>query len=152
MDIAGRSGRTTREVWGEHDATAYLGITVPDFPNLFIMTGPNTGLGHGGSFITILEYQIRYVMDLISTMVDQGLGAIEVRRQVHDEYVRAVDAAHARMVWTHPAMNNWYRNDDGRVVAVLPWRIVEYWEMTRAANLDDYVVEPARAQGIAFAR
>jgi 4-hydroxyacetophenone monooxygenase len=152
MDVTGRSGRTTREVWGEHDATAYLGITVPDFPNLFIMTGPNTGLGHGGSFITILEYQIRYVMDLISTMVEQGLGTVEVRRDVHDEYVRAVDAAHARMVWTHPAMNNWYRNDDGRVVAVLPWRIVEYWEMTRAANLDDYVVEPVRTQGLAFSR
>ncbi len=152
MDVTGRSGRTTREVWGEHDATAYLGITVPDFPNLFIMTGPNTGLGHGGSFITILEYQIRYVMDLISTMIEQELGTVEVRRDVHDEYVRAVDAAHARMVWTHPAMNNWYRNDDGRVVAVLPWRIVEYWEMTRAVNLDDYVTEPARAQGLAFSR
>jgi 4-hydroxyacetophenone monooxygenase len=159
MDVTGRSGRTTREVWGEHDATAYLGITVPDFPNLFIMTGPNTALGHGGSFITILEYQIRYVMDLISSMVEQGLGTVEVRREVHDEYTRAVDAAHARMVWTHPAMNNWYRNDDGRVVAVLPWRIVEYWEMTRTANLDDYVSEPARAgdpavhlDGVASAR
>jgi 4-hydroxyacetophenone monooxygenase len=99
------------------------------------------------------------VMDLISSMVEQGLGTVEVRREVHDEYTRAVDAAHARMVWTHPAMNNWYRNDDGRVVAVLPWRIVEYWEMTRTANLDDYVSEPARAgdpavhlDGVASAR
>jgi 4-hydroxyacetophenone monooxygenase len=143
MDITGRSGRTTREVWGEHDATAYLGITVPDFPNLFVLTGPNTALGHGGSFITILEYQVRYVMDLISTMIEQGLGTVEVRREVHDAYNRAVDAAHARMVWTHPAMNNWYRNDEGRVVAVLPWRIVEYWEMTRKADLADYETEPA---------
>ncbi|HEV7212493.1 MAG TPA: NAD(P)/FAD-dependent oxidoreductase [Blastococcus sp.] len=143
MDITGRSGRTTREAWGEHDATAYLGITVPDFPNLFILTGPNTALGHGGSFITILEYQVRYVMDLISTMLDRGLGAVEVRRDVHDDYNRAVDAAHGRMVWTHPAMNNWYRNDEGRVVAVLPWRIVEYWEMTRTADLSDYQTEPA---------
>jgi 4-hydroxyacetophenone monooxygenase len=60
------------------------------------------------SFITILEYQIRYVMDLISTMVEQGLGTVEVRGDVHDEYNRAVDEAHARMVWTHPAMDNWY--------------------------------------------
>jgi 4-hydroxyacetophenone monooxygenase len=144
MDITGRSGRTTREAWGDHDATAYLGITVPDFPNLFVLTGPNTALGHGGSFITILEYQVRYVMDLLSTMVEQGLGTAEIRRDVHDDYNRAVDAAHARMVWTHPAMNNWYRNDEGRVVAVLPWRIVEYWEMTRTADLADYETEPAR--------
>ena len=145
MDISGRSGRTTRETWGDHDATAYLGITVPDFPNLFVLTGPNTALGHGGSFITILEYQVRYVMDLLSTMVERGLGTVEVRRSVHDAYNRAVDAAHGRMVWTHPAMNNWYRNAEGRVVAVLPWRIVEYWEMTREADLADYETEPAVA-------
>ncbi len=144
MDVTGRSGCTTREVWGEHDATAYLGITVPDFPNLFILTGPNTGLGHGGSFITIIEYQVRYVMDMLSTMVEQGIGAVEVKRSAHDEYNRAVDAAHARMVWTHPAMENWYRNADGRVVAVLPWRIVDYWRMIRAAALADYLTEPAR--------
>ncbi|PRY51313.1 4-hydroxyacetophenone monooxygenase [Geodermatophilus tzadiensis] len=145
MEITGRSGRTTREVWGEHDATAYLGITVPDFPNLFVLTGPNTALGHGGSFITILECQVRYVMDVLSTMVEQDLGAVEVRQEVHDAYNRAVDEAHGRMVWTHPGMTNWYRNADGRVVAVLPWRIVEYWRMTHEADLFDYRTEPAVA-------
>jgi 4-hydroxyacetophenone monooxygenase len=94
-------------VWGEHDATAHLGITVPDFPNLFLMTGPNTGLGHGGSVHHVLEYQIRYVMDLIGATVERGIGAVEVRREVHDDYIRAVDAAHAGMVWTRPAMDNW---------------------------------------------
>jgi len=108
------------------------------------VTGPNTGLGHGGSFITIIEYQVRYVMDMLSTMLERDLGAVEVKRSAHDEYNRAVDAAHARMVWTHPAMENWYRNADGRVVAVLPWRIVDYWRMTRAADLADYLTEPAR--------
>lgn len=143
MDIIGRSGLSTREVWGEHDARAYLGITVPDFPNMFIMTGPNTALGHGGSFITILECQIRYIMDAIASMVDRGIGALECRADVSVEYNTAVDEAHARMVWTHPAMDNWYRNKDGRVVAVLPWRIVDYWRMTHEVNLVDFITEPA---------
>lgn len=142
MDVRGRSGRSTVETWGEHDAYAYLGITVPDFPNLFILTGPNTALGHGGSFISILECQVRYITDLIRIMAEEKLGAIEVRHDVTMAYNRAVDEAHARMVWTHPAMNNWYRNADGRVVAVLPWRIIDYWTRTRSADPDDYIREP----------
>ncbi|WP_124710314.1 flavin-containing monooxygenase [Gordonia insulae] len=144
MDVRGRSGRSTVEAWGEHDAYAYLGITAPDFPNLFILTGPNTALGHGGSFITILERQVHYVADAISLMSKENLGALEVRADVTAEYNRAVDEAHARMVWTHPAMTNWYRNDDGRVVAVLPWRIIDYWTMTRSVDAADFVSEPTR--------
>lgn len=143
MEVVGRSGRSTREVWGDHDARAYLGMTVPDFPNLFVMTGPNTALGHGGSFITILECQVRYIMDAVATMAEHHLGALEVREDVNDRYNDAVDEAHARMVWTHPAMDNWYRNDAGRVVAVLPWRIIDYWTMTRRIDLADFRTEPA---------
>jgi 4-hydroxyacetophenone monooxygenase len=144
MQVTGRSGRTTTQVWGEHDAWAYLGITVPDFPNMFIMTGPNTGLGHGGSFITILECQVRYIMAAIEAMAREGVGALECRAEVYEDYNRRVDEAHARMVWTHPAMDNWYRNADGRVVSVLPWRIIDYWTLTRDLDLDDYHVEPRR--------
>lgn len=150
MDIIGNRAMTTREIWGDHDARAYLGITVPSFPNMFIMTGPNTALGHGGSFITILECQIRYIMDAIAHMVDDGISSLECRDDVNTEYNNAVDEAHARMVWTHPAMDNWYRNKDGRVVAVLPWRIVDYWRMTHEINLDDFITEksqPLQLQG-----
>ncbi|MDF3281594.1 NAD(P)/FAD-dependent oxidoreductase [Gordonia sp. N1V] len=142
MEVRGRSGRSTVQVWGENDAHAYLGITAPDFPNLFILTGPNTALGHGGSFISILECQVRYVRSAIDLMLRNKIGALEVRSDVTDEYNRAVDAAHAQMVWTHPAMTNWYRNSDGRVVAVLPWRIIDYWKMTRAIDEDDFCAEP----------
>lgn len=144
MDIRGRSGRTTREVWGDHDARAYLGVTIPDFPNLYVMTGPNTALGHGGSFITMLECQIRYIMAALTAMDREDLAVLECRAEVCEDYNRRVDEAHARMVWTHPAMDNWYRNAEGRVVAVIPWRIIDYWTMTRDIDLDDYLVEPAR--------
>ncbi len=144
MEVIGRTGRSTREVWGDHDARAYLGITVPDFPNLFVMTGPHTAIGHGGSFITILECQIRYIIDAVAQMRAHGWGELECRAEVNDRYNDAVDEAHARMVWTHPAMDNWYRNDAGRVVAVLPWRIVDYWRMTRALDTGDYHTAPVR--------
>jgi len=48
------------------------------------------------------------------------------------------------MIWTHPGMQNWYRNAAGRVVCTLPWRIVDYWGMTRHVDWHDFSVEPAR--------
>lgn len=144
IDVRGRSGRSIREAWGEEDAHAYLGVTVPDYPNLFITCGPGTVLGHGGSYITIAECQVRYILDVLATMAERDLGAVEVKADVEQDYVRRHDAAHARMIWTHEGMDNWYRNDAGRVVSTLPWRIVDYWQMTRSADLDDFVVEPRR--------
>jgi 4-hydroxyacetophenone monooxygenase len=62
MQIQGRDGRTLRDVWGDDDPRAYLGITVPDFPNLFMLYGPSTNLAHGSSAIYHTEYQVRYIM------------------------------------------------------------------------------------------
>ncbi|MDV7991918.1 NAD(P)/FAD-dependent oxidoreductase [Rhodococcus sp. IEGM 1374] len=142
IDVRGRSGESIRDIWGPEDAHAYLGITVPDFPNLFITCGPGTVLGHGGSYITIAECQVRYIVDVLIDMVDKRIGAIECKADVEAEYVRKHDEAHAKMIWSHGGMDNWYRNDAGRVVSTLPWRIVDYWEMTRRADLDDFVTEP----------
>ncbi|MGN7132467.1 flavin-containing monooxygenase [Rhodococcoides corynebacterioides] len=144
IDVRGRTGRSIREAWGEEDAHAYLGVTVPDYPNLFITCGPGTVLGHGGSYITIAECQVRYILDVLATMAERDLGAVEVKADVEQDYVQRHDDAHARMIWTHEGMDNWYRNDAGRVVSTLPWRIVDYWQMTRSADLDDFVVEPRR--------
>ena len=144
IDVRGRSGESIRDIWGPEDAHAYLGITVPDFPNFFITCGPGTVLGHGGSYITIAECQVRYIVDVLIDMVDKRIGAIECKPDVEAEYVRKHDEAHAKMIWSHGGMDNWYRNDAGRVVSTLPWRIVDYWEMTRRADLDDFVLEPRR--------
>jgi 4-hydroxyacetophenone monooxygenase len=143
LDIRGRGGVSVRDVWGDDDAYAYLGITTPGFPNLFLMYGPNTNLGHGGSYIHIAECQVRYITDLVRTMVDQGLGAVECREDVCAEYNRRVDEAHERMIWSHRGMDTWYRNAKGRVVTNSPWRVVDYWRLTHSADLSDFVVEPA---------
>jgi 4-hydroxyacetophenone monooxygenase len=142
--IRGRDGRTLREVWGADDATAYLGITTPDFPNLFFMYGPNTNSGSGGSYIFIAECEITYIVDLLVKMLDAGIAVVEPRQDVHDEYNERVDQAHSRMVWTHPGMRTYYRNARGRVVTNSPWRFIDYWQMTRQADLGDFVTEPAR--------
>jgi 4-hydroxyacetophenone monooxygenase len=143
MDIRGRSGRSLREVWDDDDPRAFLGITVPDFPNLFMIYGPNTQGGHGGSLIGTAEAQVHYVLDLLARMFEQGIGALECRPEVYHAYSQRVDEAHEKMVWTHPGMDTYYRNSRGRVVVNTPFRVLDYWNMTRAANLEDYVAEPA---------
>lgn len=145
IDVRGRSGRAVRDLFDDDDASAYLGITVPDLPNLFLLSGPHTVLGHGGSYLSIAESQVGYVVDLLCHLVERGLGAVEVRREVHDAYNARVDTAHRNMVWSHPGMTSWYRNSKGRVVANLPWRIVDYWQMTRHADLADFTTQARRA-------
>ena len=138
MQVTGRGGITIQQVWGDNNPKAYLGITVPDFPNLFVLTGPNTGLAHGGSLIFVSECQVRYVTGLLREMIEGGLHALEVQQPAHDDYNARVDAEHAELVWTHPGMRNWYRNDSGRVFSPMPWRLVDYWQMTRLPDLAHY--------------
>ncbi|MDI2030404.1 NAD(P)-binding domain-containing protein [Saccharopolyspora sp. TS4A08] len=141
IDVRGRSGLSLAEVWGPENARAHLGITVPGFPNLFLTCGPGTALGHGGSFITIAECQVRYIVDVLTAMAERNLRSAEVRPEVEAAYTQDHDEAHSRMLWTHPGMTNWYRNAAGRVVSTMPWRIVDYWRMTRRADLDEFLVE-----------
>ena len=132
-----------QQVWGDNNPKAYLGITVPDYPNLFVLTGPNTGLAHGGSLIFVSECQVRYVTGLLREMLERKLAAVEVKPPVHDAYNARVDAEHADLVWTHPGMQNWYRNDSGRVFSPMPWRLVDYWRMTLQPDLAEFELSPA---------
>ncbi|WP_354697705.1 4-hydroxyacetophenone monooxygenase [Paraconexibacter sp. AEG42_29] len=145
IDVRGRGGVAVRDAWNDDDARAHLGITVPDYPNLFLLLGPNTGLGHGGSAIFHIEAQVNYVVQCLAFMAERGVGAIEPRREPFDAYNARVDAAHERMVFAHPGMRNWYKNRAGRVVALSPWRLVDYWAMTRTPDFGDFTLEPARA-------
>ncbi|MGE7416051.1 NAD(P)-binding domain-containing protein [Methylobacterium tarhaniae] len=138
MDIRGRGGRSIRDVWGDDDPRAYLGITVPGFPNMFVMYGPNTNLGHGGSAMFLAECQVRYTLSCLTAMIAQGWAEMECRTDVHDAYNRQVDDELSTLVWTHPSVNSWYKNAKGRITTNQPWRLVDYWRMTKDVDFSDY--------------
>ena len=140
LNVTGREGRKLTDVWADDNPSAHLGITVPGFPNLFTMQGPNSGLGHGGSAIFQAECQARYIAGCLVGMIEDGIDAIDVQQDVHDEYVRRVDAEHEGMIWTHPGMSTYYRNAKGRVVSVMPWRLVDYWSMTHEPDFTEFQV------------
>jgi 4-hydroxyacetophenone monooxygenase len=137
--VVGRDGKVLSEVWDTDNAAAFLGATVPGFPNFFILLGPNVGSGHGGSMIRSIENQTHYVLDAIRTMASSGARSVEVREETYENYKQAVDDAHERMVWTHQGARNWYRNSRGRIIAITPWRHDEFWRMTRKADPEDYI-------------
>lgn len=143
LNVTGLGGVSLREVWGDDNATAHLGISVPGFPNLFITQGPSTGLGHGGSAICQAESQARYISAMVVKMIERGIAAVEVRPDVHDAFVAEVDKRHEQMIWTHPGMSTYYRNRHGRVVSVTPFSLVEYWSMTHDPRLEEYRVVTA---------
>jgi 4-hydroxyacetophenone monooxygenase len=145
MEIHGRSGRTLRDIWGEDDARAYLGISIPDFPNFFCLLGPNTFAGHGGSGVLSIELELRYVMELLAKMLANDIASVECRQDVHDAYNARLDEALSHTIWAHPGMTTYYRNSKGRIVVPMPWTNVEYWHMTRDPDLDDYIVERRKA-------
>ncbi len=139
MDIVGRGGAVLAERWGD-EPTAHLGITVPDFPNLFCLYGPATNLAHGGSIIFMIECQVRYVMGALAQLADAGDGAVlAVRREVHDAYNERLQAELDTMVWGHPSIrSSWYRGPSGRIFILSPWRLVDYWDWTRAPAPTDF--------------
>ena len=140
MDIIGRDGVVLSEQWGD-EPSAYLGITVPNFPNLFCMYGPGTNLAHGGSLIFHSECQIRYITGCIKALVEGEYASMEPRAEVHDEYYERTQRELDGLVWSHPSIrHSWFKNKAGRIHVLSPWRLVDYWTWTRAPDLDDFVI------------
>jgi 4-hydroxyacetophenone monooxygenase len=138
LPVYGRNGLSIRQAWNDDDPRAYLGTVAPDFPNLFLLYGPNTQLGHGGSFIFVMECQINYVLDTLRQMFTNGISELECRRDVHDTYNETIQERHQKMIWTHTGMTTYVRNQLGRVVGNNPWQLIEFWRLLKEVDLDDY--------------
>jgi len=131
LRISGLGGADLRETWRE-GARAYLGISVPDFPNLFIMYGPNTNLG-SGSIIYMLESQARYIGRLVDALDGR---ALMVRREVEAAYDAEVQHRLVEGVWSQ--CDNWYRAANGRVVSNWPKLPFQYRRDTSHFDAADY--------------
>jgi cation diffusion facilitator CzcD-associated flavoprotein CzcO len=138
MEISGTDGRTLRDAWagGPH---AHLGITVPGFPSLFLMYGPNTNTS-GGSIIVYHEAQAAYLRQALELVRDRGVAAIEVRPDVEAASDREVQARFAGTAWT--GCNSWYRDRSGRIVANWPGYMREYVERTRVLDPAEFTFVP----------
>jgi len=140
MEIRGREGLELREHWGNRPR-AYLGMTVPGFPNFFCLYGPGTNLASGGSLIFHSECEVRYVVQCLQRLDEVGARTMEPRREKYDEWYDRCQAELKTMVWSSPHIeHNFYKNSDGDVHSLSPWRLVDFWTWTRTPDLDDFVL------------
>ena len=137
MRVYGTHGIELSDEWGG-DARAYLGITVPGFPNFFMLYGPNTNLVINGSILVMVECQVRYAVEAIGCLLRSGHRSMSCGRDVHERYGREMEAGNAKMVWGVADVPTWYRNAKGRVTQNWPFDLHSYWSRTREPDLADY--------------
>src|SRR5262249_26391017 len=131
--------RELNDVWRD-GAEAYLGTTVSGFPNLFLLVGPNTGLGHS-SMIVMIESQVAYVMDALRTMREHGLKLVDVKRAAQDRYNARLQERLKDTVWMSGCMS-WHLTRTGRNTTIWPGFTFEYRLRTR--RFDAHAYEQAK--------
>jgi len=135
MEIQGLGGRVLHDEWKD-GARAYKGITVPGFPNLFLMYGPNTNLGHN-SIIFMIECQTTYILDCLRQMRERSLCSIDPRPEVMAAWDARVQRELQRTAWAVTG-KSWYKTGDGRITNNWSGTTLRYWWNTRLADLSDY--------------
>jgi 4-hydroxyacetophenone monooxygenase len=139
MKVVGRGGTELHDRWAG-DARAYLGITLPGYPNFFLLYGPNTNIVANGSITYFSECEVHYLVGCLRHLLESGSRAIDPKPEVHDAYNERVDAENKLMAWGASDVSSWYKNARGRTAQNWPFSLLEYWQLTREPNLDDYEV------------
>jgi cation diffusion facilitator CzcD-associated flavoprotein CzcO len=149
MEVRGAGEAVLSQTWAA-GAHAHLGMSVPRFPNMFLMYGPNTNTS-GGSIIFYHEAQAAYIRQALQQLRQRRAGSIEIRGDVEADSDRALQARCEGTAWTQ--CDSWYRDERGRIIANWPGYMREYLEQTRRLDPDQYRFapyvrepEPSRAQ------
>lgn len=135
MHISGRHGLDLNQVWKD-GAEAYKGISVSGFPNLFMLYGPNTNLGHN-SIIYMLESQFSYVLGCIQALQRHGLRYVDVKPAVQQVFNQRLQASAHRTIWEQ-GCTSWYKTAAGKNTNNWPGYTFTYRRLTRAPELNDY--------------
>ncbi|QRY47363.1 NAD(P)/FAD-dependent oxidoreductase [Mycolicibacterium boenickei] len=143
MTITGRDGVDLHDVWGQRPY-AYRGITVPGFPNFFMTYGPGTHLAHGGSLILNSELQMRYINKCLEHLITEGLRTLEPLPEPTREWHRRSQEAIRQTVWAQPSVkHSYFKNADGEIHTVSPWRLSEYRSAINEPIWSDFTVQEA---------
>ncbi|MFC4857748.1 flavin-containing monooxygenase [Actinophytocola glycyrrhizae] len=140
MTVRGLGGRDLNDEWAG-GARAHLGVTVPGFPNMFLVYGPNTNLG-GNSIIAMMEAQFGYIRDLAGLLAANPGSYVDVRRAAADRFDTEMRDRLGRSVWA--GCESWYREENGRITTNWPGLVREYRRRTARVDLADYAVVGVR--------
>lgn len=136
----GRDGATLEDLWNQDGARAHLTMTMPGFPNFFMLYGPNAGV-RAGSFHSWMEILTRYICSAIVTTLEKGCEVIEVRREAFETYNADLDREMKKMLWeTEKGGGGYYVNSFGRPGVQMPWTLGEFYDRVRQPELGDYIL------------
>ncbi len=139
VKYVGRQNRTIEELWSKDGARAYLTMTLPGFPNFFMMYGPNAGV-RAGSFHSSVEMLSRYICSVITQMIEAGAQSAELRREVYVDYNERLDEGMKGLLWEEEkGGNSYYLNRHGKSGVNMPWEMHEFYDFLYEANPEDYV-------------
>lgn len=138
--VQGQSGVSLAESW-QTGVSAYLGTTVAGFPNLFLLIGPNTGLGHN-SMVYMIESQINYILDCLRVMDQRHIQTFEVRPEVQETFNLEVQKRMQKTVWASGCAS-WYLDSRGCNVTLWPSFTFTFRRLTRHFDPQSYTLEPA---------
>jgi cation diffusion facilitator CzcD-associated flavoprotein CzcO len=138
MKVVGRGGVLLNDVWNGRGIGAHLGITMAGFPNLFLLLGPNTGLGHS-SVVFMIESQIRYVVQALDLLERRGATRLDVRPDTEQDFLERVQTRLSDTVW-ESGCRSWYMDENGRNFTIWPHFTWKYWLETRRLDPDDFVI------------
>ncbi len=139
--LRGRDGRTLGDVWRERGMQALRGTTVAGFPNLFMLVGPNTLLGHN-SIVFMIESQLAYVMHALRTLDARGAAACDVRPEAQAAFNDVVQRRMRRTVWTQGGCASWYLDAHGRNTTLWPGTSWAFRRATRRFDAAEYELLP----------
>lgn len=135
IKITGRKGRDLHQSWTQ-GAEAYRGTTVAGFPNMFVLYGPNTNLGHN-SIIFMVERQVEYMMKLLTHAKKKQARWVDVKADVMDRYNAEMQEQLKQSVWDADC-GNWYKTSSGKITNNWPSWTVAYWWTMRQPNYSDF--------------
>lgn len=143
--VRGSQGRSLAERWADTGMQAYRGTTISGFPNLFVMTGPNTGLGHT-SVIVMIESQIPYVLGALRTLRRRELDAVDAKLDVEREYNADIQRRLKGSVWNSGGCRSWYLDSQGRNSTLWPDFTWRYRLLMRRFDAESYDLIPPRTK------
>ncbi|HXP54007.1 MAG TPA: NAD(P)/FAD-dependent oxidoreductase [Streptosporangiaceae bacterium] len=148
-EYRGIGGVKLEETWDTGDGPmAYLGMTVPKFPNMFILYGPNSQ-PRANSIPSWIELWSSYTAQCLVMLLEGGYDRITVRQDVFDKYNADLDAAARKLVWDEPASRaiNYYVNPSGRQQVNAPWKVEQYYQLLKHPKAEDFDLERATTTG-----
>jgi len=141
LRITGRDGHDLDVDWADEEERAYMGTTIPGYPNYFMSVGPNAGPNHAGGLNIVSEAQVHYMIECLDAMLRRGARTIEPSQAAFERHNRRIDEQMKKMIWSHPKSHSYYQNSKGRPVGPWPFRLVDMWNEMRGPVEGDFLFD-----------